>query len=210
MQVFYDSYFEGKIDIKGDDMLELLEYRHDWASFVMTLDLMKYVVFTLIPDVIFHSAGQDEEQVTDHYDRGDDFHEWFLGTRMIYTSGVITDIDKKETLEQLQDNKLALVCHKLQLKPEDTLLDIGCGWGTLVTYAAKNFNCDATGVTLSKNQAEFGTKRIEDNGVKPEKARILRKDFRDLDKSKKFSKIVSLEMAEVRSIRILISLIEQV
>ncbi|GAA5874630.1 hypothetical protein JCM16303_002929 [Sporobolomyces ruberrimus] len=200
MQLFYDSYFEGKIDIKGD-MLELLEYRHDWAAFVMTLDLMKYVVTVLIPDVIFHSAGQDEEQVTDHYDRGDDFHEWFLGTRMIYTSGVITKIDEKETLEQLQDNKLALVCHKLQLKPEDTLLDIGCGWGTLVTYAAKNFDCDATGVTLSKNQAEFGTKRIADNGVRPDKARILRKDFRDLDKSRKFSKIVSLEMAEHVGIR---------
>jgi len=121
---------------------------------------------------------------------------------MIYTSGVITDINKKETLEQLQDNKLALVCHKLQLKPTDTLLDIGCGWGTLVTYAAKNFDCDATGVTLSKNQAEFGTKRIADNGVKAEKARILRKDFRDLDKNRRFSKIVSLEMAEVRSLYI--------
>jgi len=122
----------------------------------------------------------------------------FLGTRMIYTSGVISDINKKETLEQLQDNKLALVCHKLQLKPSDTLLDIGCGWGTLVTYASKNFGCDATGVTLSKNQAEFGTKRIMDNGVKAEKARILRKDFRDLDKNRRFSKIVSLEMAEVK------------
>ena len=196
MQVFYDAYFEGKIDIKGD-MLELLEYRHDWAAFVMTVDLLKYVVTVLIPDVVFHSAGQDEEQVTDHYDRGDDFHEWFLGPRMIYTSGVIRDIDRKETLEELQDNKLALVCHKLQLKPEDRVLDIGCGWGTLVTYAAKNFGCDATGVTLSKNQAEFGTKRIADNGVKPERARILRKDFRDLDKNQKFNKIVSLEIAEV-------------
>ncbi|GAA5885901.1 hypothetical protein JCM6882_004195 [Rhodosporidiobolus microsporus] len=200
MQVFHDAYFDGKIDIKGD-MLELLEWRHDWMSFPMTVELMKYVLTVLIPDVIFHSAGQDEEQVTDHYDRGDDFHEWFLGHRMIYTSGVIRDINRKETLEELQDNKLALVCHKLQLKPEDTLLDIGCGWGTLVTYAAKNSGCDATGVTLSKNQAEFGTKRIADNGVDPSRARILRHDFRELDKNRKFSKIVSLEMAEHVGIR---------
>jgi cyclopropane fatty-acyl-phospholipid synthase-like methyltransferase len=219
-------------------MLEILEWRHDWMSFPMTVELMKYVFTNLIPDVIFHSAGQDEEQVTDHYDRGNDFHEWcvsnqlsltfplsrcpfpsvprpladclsvsrfapslthrFLGPRMIYTSGVITDINKKETLEELQDNKLALVCHKLQLKPEDTLLDIGCGWGTLVTYAAKNFGCDATGVTLSKEQAQFGTKRIADNSVDASRARILRHDFRDLPKDRKFSKIVSLEMAEVR------------
>lgn len=118
---------------------------------------------------------------------------------MIYTSGVISDIDRKETLEELQDNKLAVVCHKLQLKPTDRLLDIGCGWGTLVTYAAKNFDCDATGVTLSRNQAEFGTKRIADNGVDAAKARILRTDFRNLDKAQKFDKIVSLEMAEVRA-----------
>ncbi|GAA5840355.1 hypothetical protein JCM9279_002354 [Rhodotorula babjevae] len=200
MQVFYDNYFAGKIEIKGD-MLELLEWRHDWMSFPMTVELMRYVLTKLIPDVIFHSAGQDEEQVTDHYDRGDDFHEWFLGTRMIYTSGVISDIDRKETLEELQDNKLAVVCHKLQLKPTDRLLDIGCGWGTLVTYAAKNFDCDATGVTLSKNQAEFGTKRIADNGVDATKARILRTDFRNLDTAQKFDKIVSLEMAEHVGIR---------
>ncbi|BGO91620.1 hypothetical protein NBRC10512_008067 [Rhodotorula toruloides] len=200
MQVFHDAYFEGKIDIKGD-MLELLEWRHDWMSFPMTLELMKYVLTKLIPDVIFHSAGQDEEQVTDHYDRGDDFHEWFLGPRMIYTSGIIHDVDRKETLEELQDNKLAVVCQKLQLKPTDTLLDIGCGWGTLVTYAAKNYGCDATGVTLSKNQAEFGTKRIAANGVDASRARILRTDFRNLDKSKKFTKIVSLEMAEHVGIR---------
>ncbi|BGP16360.1 hypothetical protein JCM10213_004901 [Rhodosporidiobolus nylandii] len=200
MQVFHDAYFEGKIDIKGD-MLELLEWRHDWMSFPMTVELMKYVLTVLIPDVIFHTSTQDEEQVTDHYDRGNDFHEWFLGTRMIYTSGVIRDINRKETLEELQDNKLALVCHKLQLKPSDTLLDIGCGWGTLVTYAAKNFGCDATGVTLSKEQAQFGTKRIADNGVDPSKARILRHDFRDLDKNRRFSKIVSLEMAEHVGIR---------
>ncbi len=182
-------------------MLELLEWRHDWAAFVMTMELMKYVFKNLIPDVVFHSAGQDEEQVTDHYDRGDDFHEWFLGPRMIYTSGIISDADKKETLEQLQDNKLAVVCQKLRLQPEDTLLDIGCGWGTLVTYAAKNFGCDATGVTLSHNQAEFGTNRIAQNGVDATRARILRTDFRNLDKSKKFTKIVSLEMAEHVGIR---------
>lgn len=125
----------------------------------------------------------------------------FLGPRMIYTSGIISDADKKETLEELQDNKLAVVCQKLRLKPEDTLLDIGCGWGTLVTYAAKNYGCDATGVTLSHNQAEFGTNRIAKNGVDPSRARILRTDFRNLDKSKKFTKIVSLEMAEHVGIR---------
>jgi len=85
---------------------------------------------------------------------------------MIYTSGVIGNPDIEESLETLQDNKLAVVCSKLDLKPEDRLLDIGCGWGTLVAYAAKNFGCDATGVTLARNQAKFGIDRIEKNGVR--------------------------------------------
>jgi len=83
---------------------------------------------------------------------------------MIYTSGVVTDENKKETLEELQDNKLALVCHKLELQPEDTVLDIGCGWGALSTYAAKNFGCDVTGVTLAKEQAKFCQDRLNTNG----------------------------------------------
>jgi len=59
----------------------------------MTIELMKYVVFTLIPDVVFHSAGQDEEQVTDHYDRGDDFHEWYaLSSRRFFSSSRIVSL----------------------------------------------------------------------------------------------------------------------
>lgn len=183
-------------------MLDILEDRHDWATFPLTIEHFKYVLFNLIPEVIMHTQAQDEEQVRDHYDRGDDFYEWFLGPRMIYTSGVVRDISRKETLEELQDNKLALVCHKLELKPEDRLLDIGCGWGTLTAYAAKNFGCDATGVTLARNQAKFGNDRIAHNGVSADKARILCKDYREiLDDGQKFTKIVSLEMAEHVGIR---------
>jgi cyclopropane fatty-acyl-phospholipid synthase-like methyltransferase len=65
----------------------------------------------------------------------------------IYTSGIISDSTKFESLEQLQDNKLALVCEKLDLNPSDRLLDIGCGWGTLAAYAGKNYGCDVTGGT---------------------------------------------------------------
>lgn len=64
---------------------------------------------------------------------------------MIYTSGVVKDITRAETLEELQDNKLKLVCEKLDLQPTDKLLDIGCGWGTLAAFAGKNYDCDVTG-----------------------------------------------------------------
>jgi len=120
---------------------------------------------------------------------------------MIYTSGVILNPDIEESLEQLQDNKLAVVCSKLDLKPTDKLLDIGCGWGTLVAYAAKNFGCDATGVTLAKNQHKFGTERIAKNGISADKARILCCDYREIPTGTKYDKIVTLEMAEHVGIR---------
>ncbi|KAI5455178.1 hypothetical protein NCC49_002447 [Naganishia albida] len=210
MQVFHDAYFEGKIDFNGD-VLEMMEYRHDWATFNFTPELFRYVFVNLIPEVIMHSASQDEEQVRDHYDRGDDFYEWFLGPRMIYTSGVISDINKEESLEQLQDNKLALVCEKLALEPTDRLLDIGCGWGTLAAFAGKNYGCDVTGVTLGKNQTAFGNKRLRDNGVPESQGRILCMDFRDLPHEKgTFNKIVSLEMAEHVGIRRYSAFLKQV
>ncbi|KAF9074716.1 sphingolipid C9-methyltransferase [Rhodocollybia butyracea] len=203
MQVFHDSYFEGKLDIKGD-VLKTLEHRHLFVSFTMTWALLRYVLTTLIPDVILHTSEQDSDQVTDHYDRGNDFYSWFLGPRMIYTSGVVLDAARQETLEELQDNKLAIVCNKLNLQPWDRLLDIGCGWGTLTAYAAKNFGCDATGVTLAKNQTEFGNQRIKDNGLLEAQARILCMDFREIAQTKPkgtYTKIVSLEMAEHVGIR---------
>lgn len=73
-----------------------------------------------------------------------------------------------------------------------------CGWGTLTAFAAKNYKCDATGLTIARNQAAFGNKRIADNGVPTERARILCMDYRDIPHPPgHFTKIVSLEMAEV-------------
>ncbi len=117
---------------------------------------------------------------------------------MIYTCGIVKDLEREESLEQLQDNKLTVVCEKLGLQPGDRYLDIGCGWGTLVAFAAKNYGCDATGVTLARKQAKFGNQRIKDNGIDPTTARILCKDFREVqDGPGTFNKISSLEMAEV-------------
>ncbi|KAG9311310.1 sphingolipid C9-methyltransferase [Chiua virens] len=195
------AYFEGKIEFNGD-VLDIMEQRHDWAKMVFTPELFKYVFMNLLPEVIVHSQSQDEEQVRDHYDRGDDFYAWFLGPRMIYTSGVVTTLEASESLEQLQDNKLALVCSKLNLQPNDRLLDVGCGWGTLAAFAAKNYDCDVTGITLGKNQTKFGNERIKNNGVTPDKARILCMDYREIPGGPgHFTKIVSLEMAEHVGIR---------
>jgi cyclopropane fatty-acyl-phospholipid synthase-like methyltransferase len=142
---------------------------------------------------------------------------------MDYTSGIVCDLTQKETLEELQDNKLTLVCEKLDLhdlQPNgtshqmmactsvlitvpDRLLDIGCGWGTLIIHATKNHGCQATGVTLARKQTAFATDRAMENSVLY-RARILCMDFREVPNTYgkgAFTKIVSLEMAEHVGIR---------
>ena len=72
IETFQELYFDGKVSFKGD-CLDVLEYKHDWASFRFTMGLFRFFLLGMIPEVIFHSQSQDEEQVRDHYDRGDDF-----------------------------------------------------------------------------------------------------------------------------------------
>lgn len=138
----------------------------------------------------------------DHYDRGDDFYGWFLGPRMIYTSGIISDITKEESLEQLQDNKLAIVCEKIGLKRDESLLDIGCGWGTLARYASVNYGAKVTGATLGRNQTAWGNNGLRKDGIGEEQSNILCMDYRDIPcPTGGYNKITCLEMAEHVGVR---------
>ncbi|RKF73646.1 Sphingolipid C9-methyltransferase 2 [Golovinomyces cichoracearum] len=210
METFHNMYFDDLVDFNGD-CLEVMEYRHDWASFRFTLSLFRFIFFQFAPEVIMHTRSQDEEQVRDHYDRGDDFYGWFLGPRMVYTSGVISDINKEETLEQLQDNKLSIVCEKIDLQPGDNMLDIGCGWGTLVKFASVNYGVKGTGITLGRNQMAWGNNGLRKVGITEEQSKILCLDYRDIPvPSCKFNKITCLEMAEHVGIRHLPGFFRQV
>lgn len=196
METFYEKYFAGEVDFKGD-ALDTLEYRHDWASFRFTWGLLSYFLTGMLPELIMHSRSQDEEQVREHYDRGDDFYGWFLGPRMIYTSGIISDINREESLEQLQDNKLAVVCEKIDLKEGERMLDIGCGWGTLTKYASVNYGAQVTGVTLGRNQTKWGNEALRKAGASENQSRILCMDYRDIPVPEGgYNKITCLEMAE--------------
>jgi sphingolipid C9-methyltransferase len=205
METFHEMYFAGKVSFKGD-ALEAMEFRHDWASFRFTLSLFRYFLLGMIPEVLVHSRSQDEEQVRDHYDRGDDFYGWFLGERMIYTSGIISDINKEESLEELQDNKLRVVCEKIGLKEGDTMLDLGCGWGTLAAYASSQYGANVTGITLGRNQTAWGNRQIrnalEVSSYKNVKSEILCMDYRDTPSPQGgYKKITCLEMAEHVGVR---------
>ena len=207
LQTFFELYFNGDVDLNAD-CLEVLEYRHDWATFTFTLDLFRYILFIFAPDVILHNRSQDEDQVGSNYDRGNDHYAWFLGPRMIYTSGIISDPSREETLEEMQDNKMAIVCEKIELKEGETLLDIGCGWGTLAKFASVNYGAKVTGVTLARHQTEWGNDALQQVGVSPEQSRILCSDYRDIPETR-FNKITQLEMAEHVGVRRLTTFFRQ-
>lgn len=208
-EVFYESYFQDKIDI-NDDMLNILELRHDWAKFSFTWGLFKFFLFGMIPEVIMHSRSQDEEQVRDHYDRGDDFYSWFLGPRMIYTSGIISDINRSESLEELQDNKLRVVAEKIGVEKGDDCLDIGCGWGTLTRYLSSQYGANVTGVTLGRNQTAWGNGGLAKDGISPSQSRILCLDYRDAPvPENKYKRITALEMSEHVGVRNFSSFLQQ-
>jgi len=121
-----------------------------------------------------------------HYDHGNDLFEAMLDEKMTYTCGYWLNA---KTLDEAQTNKLKLTCDKLYLKPGMTLLDIGCGWGSLAKYAAENYGVSVVGVTVSKEQAELARKRCKGLPVE-----IRLQDYRDV--TEKFDRIASLGMFE--------------
>lgn len=199
LQKFTEMYLDGVVDFNGDT-LEVLEYRHDWANFSFTLDLFKFIIFTFFVDIVFHTRAQDKEQIRPNYDRGNDHYAWFLGPRMIYTSGIISDPEKEETLEEMQDNKMAIVCEKIRLKEGETLLDIGCGWGTLAKFASLNYGARVTGLTIAESQTAWGNDALHRAGISDQQSRILCLDYRDIPREK-YDKITQLEMGEHVGIR---------
>jgi len=138
-----------------------------------------------------HSRTRDAEAIAHHYDVSNTFYEWVLGPSMTYTCACYPHDDA--TLEEAQDNKYRLVFDKLRLKPGDRLLDVGCGWGGMVRYAARH-GVKAIGVTLSKQQAEWAQRAIIDEGLS-EFAEVRHSDYRDVRESG-FDAVSSIGLTE--------------
>ncbi|MFC4561210.1 class I SAM-dependent methyltransferase [Nocardiopsis mangrovi] len=124
-----------------------------------------------------HSKGRDAEAIHHHYDVSNAFYEMVLGPSMTYTCAVFAEQDTG--LEQAQADKYDLVSRKLDLRPGMRLLDVGCGWGGMVRHAAREYGVKALGVTLSKEQAEWASKRIAQEGLTG-LAEVRHMDYRDV------------------------------
>lgn len=140
-----------------------------------------------------HSTSRDADAVRSHYDVGNRFFESFLDSRMVYSCGYFRNGD--ETLDEAQEAKLDLICRKLRLREGDRLLDIGCGWGGLVVFAAERYGVHATGVTLSPSQAKLAQQRVAEAGL-GERCRIEVVDYREFEPTRRFDKVASVGMVE--------------
>jgi cyclopropane fatty-acyl-phospholipid synthase-like methyltransferase len=201
----YEAYIDGKLDIPADKWDDFFKTRHETMSFRLTDSHIRWAFTNFLPEVTIHSKAQDSRIVGEHYNRGNDFFEWCLGEAMVYTAASFESPGMP--LEQAQYRKIDRACHKLQLKSGETLLDIGCGWGTFVARAAKEFGARTYGVTLAQEQVNFGTDRIQKYGV-ADRAKVEVCDYRNVQGQ--FDKIVSLEMVEHVGIKNLVAYYQKV
>ena len=124
-----------------------------------------------------HTRITDARTVRRHYDVSNAFYELVLGPSMTYSCAVFEKDDA--TLEEAQDAKHDLICRKLGLRPGMRLLDVGSGWGSMVRHAARHFGVEATGITLSPQQASYARDAVRREGLQ-DRVRILEIDYRDL------------------------------
>ena len=141
-----------------------------------------------------HSRGRDRRAISHHYDLSNEFYALILDPAMAYSCAYYGD-DPRQSVESAQRAKLDLVCTKLGLGPGSTLLDVGCGWGSLSLHAAEHFGAQVTGVTIAAEQKRFIDQRIRERGLEG-RVEIRLQDYREVPERDRFDAVGSLEMGE--------------
>ncbi|WP_370326417.1 class I SAM-dependent methyltransferase [Euzebya sp.] len=200
-----EAYVDGHIDIEGDAVAAMA------AATALGESLGAAALARVVPEVLRlpaagadaegeerarlrgrpHSPARDRQAVQFHYDVGNDFFGLFLDEAMVYSCAYVLDAD--EDLETAQRRKLDVVCRKLRLQPGDRLLDVGCGWGSLVIHAAREYGVSAVGITLSGRQLELGRALVADAGLS-DLVELRLQDYRDV--TGRFDAIASIGMFE--------------
>ena len=207
-----DAYFRGQLDVEGDLYSALSLKGHfegltlPWRDKLgMLLDawrlpsrvdparagsLLKRLSQRFSRQ---HTRDSDQQAIAFHYDVSNAFYALWLDTERVYSCAYFETPD--DTLDQAQRNKLEHICRKLRLQPGERLLDIGCGWGALVCWAARHHGARAHGITLSREQYDFARQRICDEGLQ-DLVTVELRDYRDLQGEALYDKVSSIGMFE--------------
>ncbi len=209
-----ECYLHGDVDIEGDVFSAIHIRRHLESLRLTWAEKIRLALKALSIRTERAASMQDEAPrwrrtighgaesfskdynsgaVSFHYDVSDDFYKLWLDERMVYSCAYFEEPD--QTLEQAQQNKLDHICRKLRLKPGEQLLDIGCGWGALLCWAAEHYGVRAHGITLSRNQHDHVQELVRERGLQG-RVSVELLDYRDLPGEAQYDKLVSVGMFE--------------
>ncbi len=208
-----EAYFRGDVDIEGDlfaalclkDHLESIQMplrdRLGAAFIALRLRMQNQhaapgtgeIVPSHGSEVRAHSKDENRDAIQFHYDVSNEFYKLWLDRAMVYSCGYFEQPDAG--LDEAQQAKLEHICRKLLLRPGERFLDIGCGWGALVIYAAQNYGVYAHGVTLSEKQLSVARQRIAEAGLE-NRVTVELRDYRDLREESAYDKVASVGMFE--------------
>jgi cyclopropane-fatty-acyl-phospholipid synthase len=209
----FRHYVSGQIDVHGSDLvacLDIARTKKKQAN-IRLADLRKGFPWVQALPLLFArdqqvqighqvegaEAGRertkrdDKDLIQFHYDTSNEFYELFLDPEMVYSCGYFTDWS--QSLDQAQWDKLDIICRKLRLRPDESFLDIGSGWGALLCHAAQHYGVRGHGVTLSQAQFDYATDKIERLGLK-NRVTVALCDYMTLEGS--YDKIASIGMYE--------------
>lgn len=188
-----ESYINGSWDCPDLDTLVRILLRNrnvlddmDSGTALLTLPLRK-----LLHWMNRNTRRGSRRNIAAHYDLGNDFYGLWLDKHMMYSSAWYAT--PESTLEEASVAKLDHICRKLGLSQNDSVIEIGTGWGGFAIHAARNYGCHVTTTTISGQQFEYARARIEAEGLS-DRITLLKKDYRDLEG--RFDKLVSIEMIE--------------
>ncbi|AEB60922.1 C17 cyclopropane fatty acid synthase CfaB [Ectopseudomonas mendocina] len=180
------AYVEGRVDLEGP-IEEAIEVGDALSTALLGDESAPSELSTA------HDKRSDAEAIRYHYDLSNEFYRLWLDRDMVYSCAYFET--GEESLDQAQQAKLRHLCRKLRLQPGDRLLDVGCGWGGLARFAAREFGAEVYGITLSEAQLELGRQRVAEEGLEGQVTLELL-DYRDLPQDGRFDKVVSVGMFE--------------
>ena len=182
------AYVEGQLDLEGD-IRETIRLGEGLVSG----DSTTYHNRSKVWKWWRHTRPADRKNIQHHYDVGNDFYGLWLDRNRVYSCAYFKT--PSDTLDAAQEHKLDHICRKLELKPGERLLDVGCGWGGLILWAVRHYGVKALGITLSDEQHAYATQRIRESGLEG-RCEVHLMDYRDVVEDEPFDKIASVGMFE--------------